>query len=187
MIAVREPSSIQELDPDVALRSGTLDATMLLIVWCLRNTFFPLLWVGLTVAFIAMQPEKVAEQLAGLESVGGFFRALLSPLVVVVLAIVVRVGASAFALALAFPFSAWIEPEEPARGRRSRGRIRVWWDRIHVSRAYRSLRWTWAVRDRAVKRLGGTGKKLALCDSALRWSNVPLVVVFVVTVIVVRS
>jgi hypothetical protein len=178
---------LHELDPDVALGSGTLHAKTLLLLWCFRDTALPLLWIGLTVAFVSLQPDRITEQMQGLSGADGLLGGLLSPLALVALSVLVRLSVSVLGLAAAFPLSLSIEPGDYTRGGRLMGRIRLWRDRLHISRAYRSLRWTWAVRERAAERLGRLGTTLVLCDRVLRWSNLALVVVFLVTVVVVAS
>jgi hypothetical protein len=37
------PKTVRELDPELALRTGTFDARALLVTWCYRKAWFPLL------------------------------------------------------------------------------------------------------------------------------------------------
>lgn len=169
---MKTPETIQELDPTAVIRPGRFDPTVLMLLWCMRKTFFPLLWIGFIILTIA---GKLGESSATeLNSIDDFLTALFTPMVGIVAAIIVRLAVSGMAFASAYPLSRWNRHTDYAVGRRSRSRIRMWWDRLFLTRAYRSLRWTWAVRQAAIERLGETGRRLAWCDPVLRWMGIIL-------------
>ncbi len=171
------PSDIQGLHPRDALQPGRFDATVLLLLWCLRKTSYPLLWIGIIGAMITGRFNE--NLVADLDTVGEILRAVLSPLVGIALALMVRVLVGILGFALAYPLSRSNTSTDYAHGRRTRNSIRLWQDRLHLTRAYRSLRWTWIVRAEAVTRLGDTGRRLALCDPVLRWLGAALFIVLV--------
>lgn len=174
----------QRLDPHDVLRDGEADSGALLVLWCARKTFLPLLWIGLTVAVLLTQDvanlgNAIEQELEGLDTPAEFLATLVSPFSGVLIAIVVRliVGASAFALA--YPFTRWNQSSDYPRGGRAGSHIRMWWDRVYMTRSFRSLRWSWAVRQEAADRLGRRGAKLELCSSILTWANVILFGTFI--------
>jgi hypothetical protein len=52
-------------------------------------------------------------------------------------------------------------------------------DRWRLAQAYRSLRWTWGVRDAAIERSGGAGRKLALAVPLSSGATILLAVILV--------
>ena len=40
------------LDPNDVLRDGQFDSAALLVLWCARKAFLPLLWIGLIMAVV---------------------------------------------------------------------------------------------------------------------------------------
>lgn len=129
------------------LEPGRRDARNLLIVWYVRRSFYPLLFLGFIGAFVTggdtnvewSDPNEVA-------------RDLFSPLAGLILAVVVRIGANLASLALAFPLAkrrdASLEPRTGVNKRLSR-----WLDLRQASRGYRALRWTHHVRQEALRRV----------------------------------
>lgn len=182
-----KPQTVEELDPAVALRAGRFDPGAVLILWCARKAFYPLLWLGLIFATVGGRVDEIneagslAEYLATLDSVGEFVAAVLSPLVVVLAAFVLRIVVAGLAFALAYPLTTWNQPADYAHGRRTRSRSRLWSDRWYLTRAYRALRWTWAVRQVAAERLGELGRQLTRCGPFLRWASVLLFVAYFFT------
>ncbi len=83
------------------------------------------------------------------------------------------------AFALAYPLTRWTAATDYATEKRDKSRYRLVRDRLYFTRAYRELRWTWAVRQVAIDRLGTTGRRLALVDPITRWSTVVLVVLLI--------
>jgi len=171
-------------DPSAAITSD-FDATIVLLLWCIRKSFFPLLWLGLSFATIYFAIARrdlleLEEQAASLSSPGEYLGALLSPLALVAIALIVRISVGILALAAAYPLSRSTTPRDHQDVRRMTQHIRVWRDRLYLSRAFRSLRWTWIVRNAAVQRLGRRGARLAMCNPALRWSGIALFITFMV-------
>ena len=62
------------------------------------------------------------------------------------------------------------------------GRSGVWADRLHLVRAYRSLRWTSTVRQLAATRLGRPGRVLSWSGPALLVLDVVSFVALIVVV-----
>jgi len=171
-------------DPSSAIRSD-VDATVILILWCIRKAFFPLLWLGMTLAtiYFAIARRDLLElenQASSLGSPGEFVGALLSPLALVAIALIMRIAVGFLALAAAYPLSRSTKPHDHQDVRMMTQHIRVWRDRLYLSRAYRSLRWTWIVRNAAIQRLGRRGARLAMCNPVLRWAGIALFILFVV-------
>ena len=171
-------------DPSSAIKSD-FDATIVLLLWCIRKSFFPLLWLGLlfaTIYFAIARRDllKLEEQASSLSSPGEYLGALLSPLALVAIALIMRISVGILALAAAYPLSRSTKPHDHQNVRAMTRHIRVWRDRLYLSRAYRSLRWTWIVRNAAVQQLGRRGARLAMCNPVLRWAGIALFILFVV-------
>ncbi len=181
------PHTVEELDPAVALRPGKFDPAAVLVLWCLRKAFYPLLWLGLIFATTSGRIDEVNEAggaaayVTSFDSVGGFIAALLSPLAIIILAFGLRLAVAGIAFALAYPLTTWNEPADYAHGRKRQSRIRLWSDRWYLTRAYRALRWTWAVRHVAVSRLDRLGRRLETCGPIMRWASVVLAIAYIVT------
>lgn len=176
---MRKPISVRELDPALALRSGTSDARAVLLLWCYRKAWLPLLWIGLIAMTLAGIADPIAEAEAGLTGIGDWLPALVTPLAGVILALVVRLTAGWLALLLAYPLSRWTEPLHYPHRCRALSRSRLWIDRLYLTRAYGSLRWSWAVRQLAAEHLGDSGRRLMLCNPIMAWANVVLIAAFI--------
>ena len=79
------------------LGDGTFDATALLVLWCIRKAFFPLLLIGLSAAVVLGQDsaslgESLQRELEGLDTPGDLVSTLLSPFAGVIVAIVLRLA-----------------------------------------------------------------------------------------------
>lgn len=171
-------------DPSSAIRSD-FDATTILLLWCIRKAFFPLLWLGMSFATIsfAIAGQDVLElesQATSLDTPSEYAGALLSPLALVAIAFIMRIAVGFLALAAAYPLSKSTKPHDHQDVRRITQHVRVWRDRLYLSRAFRSLRWTWIVRNGAVPRLGRRGVRLAMCNPVLRWAGIALFVLFLI-------
>jgi hypothetical protein len=183
------PQTVEELDPAVALRPGRFDPAAVLVLWCVRKAFYPLLWLGLIFATAGGRADEideaggVAEYIGTLDSASEIVAAALSPLVIVLLAFGLRIAVAGLAFALAYPLTTWNQPSDYAHGRRTRSRSRLWSDRWHLTRAYRALRWTWAVRQVAAERLGEPGRRLLRCGPVLRWASILLLTAYLVTIL----
>lgn len=185
-MARTEANPLDRLDPDLALRPGDLDAHVVLVLWLLRKTLFPLLWLGLAVATVAYgDVDALDAELGVLESPGAMLTALLSPLGLIVLAFGVRIISSFAALLAAFPLTLRSRPQHYTTGNRVARRFHLWRDRLYQARAYRSLRQTWSVRDRARARLENSSGLYRSLEVGLTWANwVLLVAALVVTTVV---
>ena len=175
-----KPRTVAELDPELARRTGRFDPAAVLVLWCLRKAFFPMLWLGLTVATISGRSEEIADAggvgdwASSFDSAGDVVAALLSPLAIVLFAIVSRFVVAVLALVLAYPLTMWSEPTDYAHGRKSRSRSRLWSDRWYLTQAYRALRWTWAIRQVAADKLGEPGRQLSRCGPVLSRAGIGL-------------
>lgn len=166
-------TDLERLDPRVAIRQGTWDAYAVLVLWCMRRAFLPMLWIGLSVAVIALgELEAMTEVAASLEEPAELLSGLWSPIGLVAAAIGIRVTTNLLALAAVLPLTRSHRPEDQSSRWRLIRTIRAWKDRIRYARAYRALRWTWEARDIAYLRLAAAGRPLARCESVFRWTNV---------------
>lgn len=173
------------LDANSVLQDGDFDSTALLVLWCLKKAFFPLLWIGLIVAVLLTQDaadlgEEIQAEIENLDTPGEFLSALVSPFAGVLIALVLRIAVGVAAFALAYPLARWNRPSDYARRGSEGSHLRLWWDRVYMTRSYRSLRWSWAVRQEAADRLGRRGRVLELCNPILTSANVLLFIVLVV-------
>ncbi|BDZ64732.1 hypothetical protein [Agromyces mangrovi Wang et al. 2018] len=164
------------LHPETFLRPGRADAITLLVLRCLKVSFITLLCAGASLAFVT--GNLTEEAVARLTSPGEFIRAALSPLIGIVAAIVIHFAVGWVALLVALPLSgrAWTP------GTSAESRWRRFRDVLHVTSAYRAIRWTWAVRGAAVERAGRTGRVLVVCEAVIRVANwlAPFGFIFVV-------
>lgn len=175
--------TMDRFHPSVALRPGTADARVVLGLWCLRKSFLPLMWLGLSIAVLGFEDaDAFNDRLAGLADPGDVFASLLSPMAGVVVAFGVRIGVGLMALVSAYPFASATSRADHLASSRVRGLLRLWWDRLYIARAFRSLRWTWAVRQTAAERLGQSGRLWMRCATWIRWSGFVLLLVFLFVV-----
>ena len=148
------------IDPDLALRPGRVDPVALLVVWLVRRSFLPLLVLGFVLGVVVADGTQPP---TGFSSPTEIASVLLTPWVGVALAVLARLSASVLAWLLAVPLT------EAARPRNYDGVAATRWlraatDRLRLARAYRELRWTWPVRQRAAERAGSLGRRLLLVD-----------------------
>lgn len=170
-------------DPSQALRSGDADARLVLLLWCLRKSFYPLLWLGLSIAVIAFDDvNALNRRFASLSNPSEVVASLLSPMAGVVFAFGVRIVVGVLALVSAYPLTKATTRADYTAVSRTGGFFRLWWDRLYMARAYRSLRWTWAVRQFAAERLGRWGRIALRCSSWIRWSGVVLAGIFLIII-----
>ncbi len=168
---------LDRLDPELALRPGDFDAQTVLFLWCIRKSFWPTVWLGLSVAFIAYgDPDAVGASLDAFDSPQAMFSSLLSPLGVLVAAFGIKIGANLLALAAAYPLTRGTTRHHYVRGNRVSRFFHLWWDRLYQARAYRSLRLTWGVREAAYTRLDTTGRFFKITEFVLSWANVVLLI-----------
>ena len=164
-------------DPESALRPGRADAIVVLSLWLARLSFLPLLLIGLIFGWITGQLRSEATVIATWDSADDLVRALVSPLAGIALAILIRIGVGFAALAAAWPLSRWDRAQ--TAGTRDRY-YRTAVDRWRLAQAYRSLRWTWGVREAAIRRAGTTGRRLALAVPVTTVLSILLVIAFAV-------
>lgn len=177
------------ITPAMAI-SGPVDARILLGLRCARRAFFPLLWLGLagaTVWILLVRDLGAAEleaEISRLSEDGGLAAAILSPMAGVAFAFLWRIGVALTALAFAYPLTRGIDTQHYPDASVLGGRWRLVWDRWYWTRAYRALRWTWAVRAEAVDRAGTSGRWLDLGERLVRVSGYVLLVSWLVMVMV---
>jgi hypothetical protein len=155
----------------------------------MRRAFVPLLWLGFAFATLVVavfrnqDAETVVDELAQLEGIGDYIGAILSPFAGVVAAFLLRILVGLLAFAAAFPLSLHRDSGDYGAKRRSTRWMQLWRDRLYLTRAYRALRWTWAVRQVAAERTGRTGSMLLACDPILRWVGIAAFAVFIAMII----
>jgi len=167
------------LDPSAAVRGG-FDAMALLVLWLLRSAAPALLLAGLSVAWVVS--ETRFEAIPAVTTPGQAVRVLLSPFALVAIAIGLRFLVDVAALVLAYPLSRRETGSSIGPGMLQRP-FRVWADRLHLVRAYRSLRWTSAVRQLAATRLGRWGRVLSWSGPVLLVTDA---VLFIALIVVMR-
>ncbi len=165
------------IPPEAALRPGRADPLALITIWFVRKSFYWLFFLGLISLTLARQLDDTTIDWT---SPSSLWRELLSPLAGVILALVCRFAASQVGLALAYPLAK--RHDENLEPRTSFGSsIGVFFDRLNVMRAYRSLRWTHHVRQVALGRLGRLGDRLGKLDPIMDVANIAMgVLLFVV-------
>lgn len=179
----------ERLDPNDVLRDGTFDAAALLVLWLARKSFFPILWIGVGVAVVVTQDianlgDEVQREIEGLDSVGDVLAVLVSPFSLILVALVLRLVVEVLAFGLAYPLSRWNRPSDYARRGSSGSYLRLWWDRVYLTRSFRSLRWSWAVRQGAADRLGRRGQILEFLSPVLSWVSALLFAALVIVIAV---
>lgn len=146
-----EPAVQARLLPGMALGPGHADARALLVAWFLRKATYGLFFLGVIAAVVV---ERGAEVEMNVSDLGAAWDGLRSPAAGMAGAIVLRVVVSVAGLVMAYPLAR--RYEDGLAPRTNIGRtLGIWLDRLKVTRAYRSLRWTHHVRQAAVERLPG--------------------------------
>jgi hypothetical protein len=181
--ATSDSHEVLRIRPEQALQPGRADARNLLIVWYIRKSFYMWLFLGLIGAQATRGTTDVDIDWTEPDKLLGEF---LSPLAGMILAVVVRLGSTWIALALAYPLARKHDTTlEPRTGFMSG--IGRWFDRLHVAKAYRSLRWTHHVRQEALRRFGTTGQRVSKLDRIMDDINISLFVIFLVSLFVFAS
>lgn len=158
----------QGIAPDDLLLPGTRDARRLLIAWVVRQSAFPVFWLGM-IAGVLLSPGHYVD--ANFDTVNDAWAELLSPAAGIAVALMIRIGTTVVGLVLALPLMRAFDAAGRAPGNYSGGRLRNLLDRVGATRGYQSLRFTAYVRDAAVARLGESGVRYDLIDRRLTASN----------------
>ena len=173
------------LSPDQVIRNDT-DARIVLGLWTIRKAWFPLFWIGITVATVWVVTQgrdfnELQARIAELETGSGLLEEALTPLGLAVFAIVMRLAALPLGWAAAFPLTL-LETKDAHADTNWLGRqIRLWRDRVHLTRAYATLRATWIVRYAAIDRIGAPNTILVRSIRILRWTGVVAFIAYLVT------
>ena len=161
-----------KIDPEVAVLPGTADATRLLTTWFIRKSFYWIFFVGFTYGSVAaMVRHETAEVDIDWMSPDSVGESLLSPWAGLIFAVILRFVIGWIALLLAIPFALAHDTDLEPRTNFGSG-IGRFFDRMHIARAYRSLRWTHHVRQVALRRLGPSGERIARLDPFLDLVNI---------------
>ena len=163
--------------PEFALRPGRSDARALLVVWFIRKSAYWLLFGGL-IGLAVSHHERSTK--VDWTDPGGVVAELLSPGAGIVLSVVARVGGALAGLALAYPLTREYKVGLSPRTNFGSGIGKVF-DRMHVARAYRTLRWTHHVRQEAMGRLGpNASRRVAKIDPIMDIVTISFAVLAVV-------
>jgi hypothetical protein len=173
------------IEPAAALQPGRADAKRLLVIWFVRKSFYWIFFLGfawgtVTAAVRGQQNQFDVDWMSPNSVADG----LLSPWAGLILALIIRFVTGWIALGLAFPLALAHEPNLSPRTNFGSG-IGRFFDRLHVARAFRALRWTHHVRQIALKRLGPRGAWVGKLDPIFDIVNIASGVVLVVTVFAV--
>jgi hypothetical protein len=169
------------LDPAAAIRPGRFDAAALLVLWVMRCAAPTVLIAGLIYARLVS--ERRFEAIPTVTTPSQALRVLLSPFAGVAVAVALRLLADVAALVLAYPLSKQVTGS--AVGPDIRRPFVVWAERLHLIRAYRSLRWTSTVRTYAARRLGRWGRGFTVAGPVLLIADVVLVIALLVMIVVI--
>jgi hypothetical protein len=145
----------------LALAPGTGDATGVLLLRCLRTGSILLVVAGVAVAVATRSEDRIDEA----TSPDTLLPALATPLAVLAVGVVLRVLVApiAYGAAALFVVRADRHVTRPDDRRSAWHRLV---DRTRLAGSYRALRWTLAVRDEAVDRLGRRGRVLDTAATA---------------------
>jgi len=173
------------LQPAAALLPGASDARRLMVAWFIRKSFYWLFFLGWGVgSLVAFWSRGSVEPELDLTSPDSIREGLWSPWVALLLALITRFVNNWVALGLAFPLAIAHEPGLSERANFGSG-IGKFFDRLHVARAFRALRWTHHVRQIALCRLGPTGRRLGKLDPILDVVNVASAIIAATLIIYV--
>jgi hypothetical protein len=143
-----------------------------MISWFVRKSFYWLVFLGWGVgSLVAYWTSGSTQPDVDLTSPDSVREGLFSPWVALVLALITRFVNNWVALGLAYPLAVAHEPGLTERTNVGSG-IGRFFDRLHVARAFRSLRWTHDVRQVGLRRLGTTGERLRKLDPILDLVNI---------------
>ena len=168
-------------EPDDALLPGRFDPTALLTTWCLRRSFYPLVWIGI-IGAVASGGARDADQFS-YDTLGEAVGALLSPLAGLILALGIRLLVAGIGFVLAFRVVWELDAVREPFGTGRAALLPRLLDQVYVARAYRSLRWTEAVRRAAVARLGRIGQRFDTAVQIIRYANYGLFALLIVVLV----
>lgn len=178
------------ITPDMAI-AGPTDARVLLSLRCAKRAFLPLLWLGSMAATIwilvisDLGPDELQAELDRVSGEGNLLSAILSPMAGVAFALLWRIGVAFAALVVAYPLTRGSSLAD-YEGVSKPGAIRrMWWDRWYWMRAYRALRWTWAVRTAALERAGASARWFDLAEKLLRVLGYALFVAWILLMMII--
>jgi hypothetical protein len=174
------------IQPAAAVAPGTSDARRLLAVWYVRKSFYWLFFLGLIIGISVALVRDEGDTSVDIIDPGQFADNVISPWALVIIALVLRLVVAWVALALTAPLVFAHEPNLSPRDNFGSG-IGVFFDRLHVARAFRALRWTHHVRQVALGRLGPTGDRLRKLDPVLDVVNITMGVLVVVVPVAVAA
>lgn len=177
--SVSQAAPVMFIRPEQALRAGRSDARNLLVLWCLRKSFYPLTFLGLIGAYTTGRTDTDIEW----SDPGEVTQGLLSPLAGLILAVAVRIVANLASLALAYPLARDRDRTLAPRTGPTRG-LSLWLDLRQSTRAHRGLRWTHHVRLEARHRVAPNPNLWWRLDQILDLAAVLLVVVLIVAVFI---
>lgn len=163
------------IQPAAAIMPGTADSKRLLTIWFVRKSFYWLFFLGGAIAVVVEAAQSEGGDL-DLE------QELSWPWAVLITALVVRFLSGWIALGLAMPLALAHEPNLSPRTNFGSG-IGKFFDRLHLARAFRSLRWTHHVRQVAQRRLGERGRRLGKLDPIFDIINISSGVVLGISII----
>lgn len=188
---VDEPERQPMLTDPAAVVRDDLDAKILVGLWFARKSYFPLLWLGLTVAagyfVVVRDPTAFGERIADLTTPGELIGALLSPFALVIAAIAMRIVVGLGALVAAYPLARGPRPDDYGHTNSIGRWWRSWWDRWKLSQSYRAFRWTWAVRSEVLERLDAWGSFWYRWDFITIWLNTLLFAAFFVVLSIIAA
>jgi hypothetical protein len=168
---VADPIALK-IDPEVAVMPGTADAKRLLGIWFVRKSFYWIFFLGFTYGSVAaLVRHETADVDVDWMSPNSVGESLLSPWAGLIFALILRFVVGWIALALTYPFAMAHDVDLEPRTNFGSG-VGRFFDRLHIARAYRSLRWTHHVRQVALGRLGPSGPKVARLDPFLDLVNI---------------
>jgi hypothetical protein len=162
------------------LQDGSRDAKILLALWFLRRTFWPLFLLGLIGGLLAID---VSNADGAASSARATVSRLLSPLVGSAAAIFLKLTVSYLAMIASYPIQA---EHRRALGQKKYGYFfSRFLDTWQVLKGLSSLRWTHHVRQEAASRIDIKIIRSGMLDKIFDVLTIMLVILFVVTLFAV--
>jgi len=167
------------IQPAAAIMPGTADSKRLLSIWFVRKSFYWLFFLGISIGLLTTAFRHQSDIDVEVTSPS----ALVSPWAVLAVALIVRFVSGWVALGFAFPLALAHEPNLSPRTNFGSG-IGKFFDRLHIARAFRSLRWTHHVRQVAQHRLGPTGARAGKLDPIFDIINISSGVIAFISLVI---